>query len=185
MLQLAGKERSLALALPCCSERSCRVVTMGDRALLRFLSQVVSINTKHINARFFLQSSFLPSHLPARKYLAFATSCNIYEHSQAYTYLPRRDLVPPSLPSHPTWTSCFEEATLWTCTSPSILHHFASSKAISSPPLRYRPCIFTRHSSFRFVRLPVSSTPRTNRLFFSSFTHYDFLQPCRILLPWL
>jgi hypothetical protein len=72
------------------------MVTMGDRALLRFLSQVVSINTKHINARFFLQSSSLPSHLPARKYLAFATSCNIYEHSQALLYLSTSTRLGPT-----------------------------------------------------------------------------------------
>ena len=95
--------------------------------------------------------------------------------------LPRRDLIPPSLPLHPAWTSCFEEATPWTWTS------------ITSPPstpflltrLQYCPCIFTRHSSFRFVRLPVSSIPRTSRLFFFGFTYTNSLQPCRIILLWL
>jgi hypothetical protein len=43
-MRLAGKERSLAL-LELGWQRP--VVTIGDRAQLRFLSQVVSINTKH------------------------------------------------------------------------------------------------------------------------------------------
>jgi hypothetical protein len=42
-MRLAGKERSLALL----ELGWQRPVTMGDRAQLRFLSQVVSINTKH------------------------------------------------------------------------------------------------------------------------------------------
>jgi hypothetical protein len=49
-MQLGGEGRSDPLRLPC-SEGSCRVVTMETvRVQLWFLSQVVSINTKHQRA---------------------------------------------------------------------------------------------------------------------------------------